>query len=507
MLSLRKINLIQASTYYSKENYYTQQQGEYFGKLKDELGLSDLTHDSFQDLLKGINPATDETLVGKNKKSTVPAFDFTFSPSKSISVAYELAIEKKDFKLAESLAKAHDNAVNNALTHIEQEHIKARVQKNGKRSSLNTGNLIAAKFQHDINRDLAPQIHTHSVCFNITKIDGKYKALDMSKLLKKGSPIIKNIGLYYRQNLKQELQKQGFELRETDKDKCFYELKEVDETLIKAFSTRSESIKEKMKELKKTHPYLTNSQLSLRAFFNTRVSKKEVDRDVVRTKNVELMAKHTDVKKLLEKLNINHKSQKVEIPKQEVQNIINEVKNELNKWNKTPLNIAAKTITKLPINSNLNIDELHKQIKKQEKHEKQELNTMFQVVQNQLQISAKNTANLKATLKELSNLSNIEKEINLENRRPTSERVRAFTINRSKSDSITRADETHDRDAAGTIPEAERGRGADESERYDITEYRDDRDDSQRSLREAIRYAEQSGNRQELKNRDTGVER
>lgn len=35
MLTVRKLGMAQAGTYYSRDNYYTQQQGEFFGKLKN----------------------------------------------------------------------------------------------------------------------------------------------------------------------------------------------------------------------------------------------------------------------------------------------------------------------------------------------------------------------------------------------------------------------------------------------------------------------------------------
>jgi len=228
--------------------------GEYFGKLKDELGLGDLTHESFTQLLQGINPTTGELLVRSKsgKKGVIPAFDFTFSPPKSISLAYELAIAKGDDKLLANIVKAHDNAVNAALKHIEKEEIKARVQKNGKRKVLE------------------PQLHTHSVVMNLTKIDGKYKALDTGTLLRKGSKTVKNLGQFYRESLKHELRKNGLELRDTDKEQSFFELQEVDDKLIKAFSSRTFEIKKEIFALKKKHPNLTESQLSLRAFFGTR---------------------------------------------------------------------------------------------------------------------------------------------------------------------------------------------------------------------------------------------
>jgi conjugative relaxase-like TrwC/TraI family protein len=294
MLTVRKLSLAQAATYYSKDNYYTnQEQGEFYGKLKNTLGLDDLTHESFIQLLQGIHPQGESLVASKKgKEAAVPAFDFTFSPSKSVSLSYELALAKGDTALATAMEAAHNNAVNTALNHIEQEHIKTRVQKNGKRKSINTGNMIAAKFQHDINRDLSPQLHTHSVIFNFTKSsDGKYRSLDGSHLLQKGQAALsQSVGQFYREALKNELQKAGFELRDVDKSQSFFELKNVDDSLIQAFSSRTIAIKAKVEELKKEHPHLSKSQLSLRAFFNTRQTKKEVDRDEVRVKNVELMS-------------------------------------------------------------------------------------------------------------------------------------------------------------------------------------------------------------------------
>ena len=61
MTTVRKLGMAQASTYYSKDNYYTQERGEFFGKLKAELGLGgDLTHENFTQLLEGVNPSTGE---------------------------------------------------------------------------------------------------------------------------------------------------------------------------------------------------------------------------------------------------------------------------------------------------------------------------------------------------------------------------------------------------------------------------------------------------------------
>lgn len=464
MLTVRKLSLVQASTYYSKDNYYTQQQGEYFGKLKSELGLDNLTHESFIQLLNGIHPSTGESLVSskEGKKSNVPAFDFTFSPSKSISIVYEAALAKGDIFLAELIQKAHDNAVNTSLSYIEQEEVKARLQKNGKRKSVNTGHLIAAKIQHDINRDLAPQLHTHCVTFNLTKCeDGKYRALDAADILKKNSPIIKSLGQFYRESLKQELQKAGFELRDTVREQSFFELKDVSDDLIQAFSSRSKAIKTKIKELKKEFPTLSDSQLSLRAFFNTRVSKKEVNRDEVRLNNVELISQHVDIDKLLSTLKTKDKPVLQQEPIQkidekELKKLIREAQKALRKYQRAPLNVAIKVFSNLPANS-MSIQALHVKVKTQQEEECKALNTMHDVVIFALKTTKLDTQKLFIKVEELKNVPKIQIEETIENARTAGDRDRFIESYLTISSEFSRTKSTHNRDVISIDTTTERG--------------------------------------------------
>ena len=515
MLTVRKLSLTQASTYYikGKENYYTEQRGEFYGKLKETLGLEDLTHDSFESLLRGIHPATGEALVHskKGKEAAIPAFDFTFSPSKSVSIAYEAALARGDTALAEALTKAHDNAVNTALSHIESEEIKARVQVKGKRQSLNTGNLVAAKFQHDINRALDPQLHTHSVIFNITKCeDGKYRALDASHMLKKNSPIIKNLGQFYRESLKSELQKAGFELRDVVKSKSFYELKNIDDKLIEAFSSRTIAIKAKVEELSKEHPHLSKSQLSLRAFFNTRVSKKEVDRDAVRVKNVELMSQHVDVNKLLSSLRFTSKNavqkEQVKIPNErEIIQLINLAKSEIsNKKHRTPLNITNQVVTKL--DSQISIQNLYSKIKTEEIKQQKVFKNMHEVLIAQLKSTKLDTQKLFESLKNTPDIK-IQIEEKFENAlgtRTTSERDRFAQSYSRVTDQLTRAKQSHNRDAEYLDTTTQRrGESGTELERTGDVKHRNDT----AVTREDIAIAERGGREYQQQNQQKGIEK
>lgn len=466
MLTVRKLSMSQAATYYSKDNYYFRERGEFYGKLKDELGLKDLTHESFTQLLNGINPNTGESLIHSKKgkeAAAVPAYDFTFSPSKSVSIAYEAALAKGDTALAMAMEQAHNNAVNTALSHIEQEHIKTRVQKNGKRKSINTGKMIAAKFQHDINRDLSPQLHTHSVIFNFTKSeDGKYRSLDGSHLLQKGQAALsQSVGQFYREALKNELQKVGFELRDVDKSKSFFELKNVDDNLIQAFSSRTIAIKAKVEELKKEHPQLSKSQLSLRAFFNTRQTKKEVDRDEVRVKNVELMSQHVNVDKLLSSLQPKKSAQKEqredkEIKQAELKKLISIVKHEIkNKKHRTPLNLTIRAAAK--IDTPISITSLFNQVKSEEIKQQKQLNTMSEVLLHSLQKTRLDTQKLFASLKNPNIKIQIEEKFEDVRARTPSDRDRFIEIYDRVSNTIARTKHYHNRDAADLVTIADRG--------------------------------------------------
>jgi len=465
MLTVRKVSIGQASTYYSKDNYYTAQKGEYFGKLKSELGLNDLTHESFIQLLNSINPSTGESLVASktNRAKSVPAFDFAFSPSKSISAAYELALQKKDTGLANSILTAHDNAVNAALSHIQSEEIKTRFQKNGKKIGINSGNFIVAKFEHDINRNLEPQLHTHNVIFNFTQCpDGKFRAIDASNLLKKNSPIIQSLGQFYRENLKSELQKAGFELRDVDKSKSFFELKLIDDNIIQAFSSRSQEIKTKAEKLKKEFPKLSNSQLNLRAFFNTRGVKKDVNRDDIRELNIKLMSQYIDIDKLLSSLQpIKQVEQKLPEPtkridEKELKALIRAAQKELKKWQRVPLNVTTKVLAHLPANS-ISIQALHVKVKAQQQEERKTLNTMHEVVIFSLKTTKLDTQKLFATLKELKNVPKIQIEEAIGNARTVSDRDRFIESYLTISSEFGRAKSTHNRDAISINTTTERG--------------------------------------------------
>jgi conjugative relaxase-like TrwC/TraI family protein len=197
MLTISKpLSASQAQTYHEKEftaaeqNYWKQAdtiQGEWHGKLAGKFGLAGaVAAEEFARLSEGQHPVTGEQLVRHRKvheyktedgKTVAPVehragWDATFSAPKSVSLT---ALVGDDDRVRE----AHREAVNVALNELER-YTQARI--GGNRPAEMTGQFAVAKFEHDTARPVdgyaAPQLHTHSVIFNMTEREnGQMRAL------------------------------------------------------------------------------------------------------------------------------------------------------------------------------------------------------------------------------------------------------------------------------------------------------------------------------------------
>jgi conjugative relaxase-like TrwC/TraI family protein len=192
MLTISKpLSSTQAQTYHAKEftaaeqNYWKEEdtiQGEWRGKLAEEFGLSDGVGPlEFSRLAEGQHPATGEQLVQhrvaheyktEDGRTVTPVehragWDATFSAPKSVSLT---ALVGGDDEVRE----AHRKAVAFALDELER-YTQARI--GGNHAPETTGRFVAATFEHDTARPVdgyaAPQLHTHSVIFNMTERDDR----------------------------------------------------------------------------------------------------------------------------------------------------------------------------------------------------------------------------------------------------------------------------------------------------------------------------------------------
>jgi conjugative relaxase-like TrwC/TraI family protein len=108
-------------------------------------------------------------------------WDFTFNAPKSVSITALVGGDRE-------IVEAHKKCVNVALDALE-EYTQARL--GGHYIPETTRRWVAAKFHHDTARPdqkdqyVAPQLHTHSVVFNMTRReDGSIRALDALELFR-----------------------------------------------------------------------------------------------------------------------------------------------------------------------------------------------------------------------------------------------------------------------------------------------------------------------------------
>ena len=236
MLSVATVTEPMGRTYYANasENYYTRDASaldRWQGSLCREGGLqegSTIQADQFHLMLAN---------SGSEKCS---AYDCTFSAPKSVSILAELGTEAQH----KELLAAHQAAVEATLHEIEDKEIGARITHNGVTEHVHTGRMIAAKFEHDISREMDPQMHTHCVIMNRTEYQGKSYAVDGSPLYK----IQKVYGMEYRARLAAELQARGYAIHVTDHEHGFFELDGIEPETLQHFSKRRQQIEQAMRE-------------------------------------------------------------------------------------------------------------------------------------------------------------------------------------------------------------------------------------------------------------------
>lgn len=207
----------------AQESYYSEGEtvkGKWFGKQAESWNLQgDVQEEHFNRLCEGQHPLTGEQLVrhvtghkyeniyGETVETSEhrAGWDATFSAPKSVSLA---ALVGGD----ERILDAHDRSVDVALNELEK-YTHARM--GGNHPAQITRRLIAAKFQHDSARPdrktsyAAPQLHTHTVIFNMTETDdGRIKPIQPIELYRSQRYATQ----IYRSVLATELQKLGYEI-------------------------------------------------------------------------------------------------------------------------------------------------------------------------------------------------------------------------------------------------------------------------------------------------------
>ncbi|ABW32306.1 conserved hypothetical protein (plasmid) [Acaryochloris marina MBIC11017] len=156
------------------------------------------------------------------------AHDLVLSAPKSVSMALHLEGDNRIFD-------AHMEAVLETFELLEREYAQTRIQVNGVRSVVDTGNMIAALMPHHTSRDGDMQLHTHMLIMNGTEgPDGRWRSLSHEKLAQ-----AKWIGSFYRQKLAEKVQRLGYRIYQT---KDAFELVGYDRSDVEVFSKRHRAI-------------------------------------------------------------------------------------------------------------------------------------------------------------------------------------------------------------------------------------------------------------------------
>jgi len=224
----------QASLYYEQGDYYIKgdsvENNVWFGKGAEELGLvGSVDAKQFKALLEGKLPNGVVLNNGYDKDGKPqhrPGYDLTFSACKSASI---LAIVSGDTRIVH----AHINAVKSALTMIENEMAATRLKKDGVVEVAKTNNIVAALFNHTDSRLLDPNLHTHCILLNITKVLDEWRTLYGDDFYNCKMAL----GLAYRMFFAQGLMKIGYEIEQTTKNGLF-EIANFPKEVITFFSKR-----------------------------------------------------------------------------------------------------------------------------------------------------------------------------------------------------------------------------------------------------------------------------
>jgi conjugative relaxase-like TrwC/TraI family protein len=200
----------------------------------------------------GRAPIDASELAGQIAKSsrpraqTVAGYDLTFSPVKSVSTLWAVA----EPGVAAAIERAHQAAVNNALSFIEQQALFTRTGPQGIRQ-INVRGLVAAAFTHRDSRAGDPDLHTHvAVANKVQTLDGRWLSIDGRVLFKAKVAASETYNTSLEQHLRDTLGVRFAARPGTDPSKRpIREIVGVDPRLNQRWSTRRAQINLRRSEL------------------------------------------------------------------------------------------------------------------------------------------------------------------------------------------------------------------------------------------------------------------
>jgi len=248
----------QAQSYYTlglkqerlgQGEYYVPEQelqGQWKGLGAERLGLHGaIDPKAFDALCENRHPQTGQSLTPRTRKERRVGYDFNFHCPKSVSVVHGLTGDER-------ILSAFQDAVSTTMREIEAD-ARTRVRVKGADVDRTTGNLIWGEFTHFTARPVDgkpdPHLHAHCFTFNATwdQVEQRWKAAQLGN--------IKRDARYYEAAFHARLSRQmadlGYSIR---REKAFWEIDGVPESVLKKFSKRTELIEKAAKDKGITNP-------------------------------------------------------------------------------------------------------------------------------------------------------------------------------------------------------------------------------------------------------------
>ncbi len=234
-------------------NYYTSQKEhsiEYYSSSKDgkigeivDIGL----RKNFEQ--KELSKEDLKNLAKEFSGKTRLGYDLTFSSPKEVSTLFAIT---KD----ENILKAHQEAVARTLQEIQKDvYVRDRSQEAQALNQIyKQAEGLFIRFDHFLNRNLEPQLHSHVLLFNQAKTieDGKMRAVEPLKIYQNQ----KFYDALYKTELVKALREAGYdaklEMKISETGEKFLDITFKNEKLsefAKELSTRRQEVLEKAKEL------------------------------------------------------------------------------------------------------------------------------------------------------------------------------------------------------------------------------------------------------------------
>lgn len=227
-----------ASEYFAADNYYSQsdalEASGWAGQGAAALGLDGYVEtEAFTEVLEGRLP--DGSVLTAARGDHRPGLDVTIAASKSVSL---LALLTGDTRIIDAFRESSSAT----LGWTEKNLIEARVWNAAEQRQVTerTGNMVAATFFHDSNRNNEVHLHVHAVLANATKAsDGKWHAIHNQEIFRNQHLL----GTIHNAELRSRIEALGYETvpAKNPVDGSF-EIKGVPRDVIDAFSTRRAEI-------------------------------------------------------------------------------------------------------------------------------------------------------------------------------------------------------------------------------------------------------------------------